>query len=317
MDRERVDAWLDGYRRAWEQADTPAVLGLFTADATYRSHPLRLAHAGHRGVADYWARVTADQRDVRVRFGDPIVDGDRVAVEWWTVMRAGGDPVTLAGCLLLTFAADGRCQALRECWNLAEALVDPPPDWGHLDLDAGGRDQADTGTGPDGAGRARPPLGRGLRGGLAGRRPRGGGRPVRPGRPLPLKALPRPTPGSRGRPGLHPGGLRHRGRPGSTLRHPVRRWRLGRGRVLVRHPGGGPAGHPRRHLVPQLQPRGPGRHRPRLLVPGGRLPPPTQGMGSLTSARTRHAATCGPRIERASPAAPARASSIGSISRPG
>jgi hypothetical protein len=132
MDRERVDAWLDGYRRAWEQADTPAVLGLFTADATYRSHPLRPAHTGRRGIADYWARATADQQDVRVRFGDPIVDGDRVAAEWWTLMRADGTPVTLVGCLLLRFAPDGRCQALRECWNLTETHVDPPPDWGRL-----------------------------------------------------------------------------------------------------------------------------------------------------------------------------------------
>jgi ketosteroid isomerase-like protein len=137
MDRERVHAWLDAYRRAWEQADTPAVLGLFRPDATYRSHPLRPAHRGHRGIADYWARATADQQDVRVRLGDPIVDGDRVAVEWWTTMTAGGAPATLAGCLLLTFAADGRCQALRECWNLAEGLVDPPADWGRLDLTAG------------------------------------------------------------------------------------------------------------------------------------------------------------------------------------
>jgi hypothetical protein len=83
MDRQRVGTWLDGYRRAWEQADSPAVLGLFTTDASYRSHPLRPAHTGHDGVAAYWDRATADQRDVRVRF-DPVVDGDRVAVEWWT-----------------------------------------------------------------------------------------------------------------------------------------------------------------------------------------------------------------------------------------
>jgi ketosteroid isomerase-like protein len=139
MDRQRVDGWLDGYRRAWEQADTPAVLGLFTTDASYRSHPLRPAHTGHDGVAAYWDRATADQQEVRVRFGDPIVDGDRVAVEFWTRMRAAGEPVTLVGCLLLTFAADGRCRALRECWNVAEALLDPPADWGHLDPDLGGR----------------------------------------------------------------------------------------------------------------------------------------------------------------------------------
>jgi ketosteroid isomerase-like protein len=140
MDQERVDAWLERYRRAWEKADTPAVLGLFTTDASYRSHPLRPAHTGHQGIGDYWTRATAGQQDVRVRFGDPIVDGDRVAAEWWTLMHADGTPVTLVGCLLLTFAPDGRCQALRECWNLTEALLDPPPDWGQLER--GGGDQA-------------------------------------------------------------------------------------------------------------------------------------------------------------------------------
>ena len=133
MERERVDDWIEAYRRAWELADTPAAVALFTTDASYRSHPLGPAHAGHDGIATYWGEVTADQRDPRVRFGDPIVDGDRVAVEWWTTMLAGGDPVTLAGCLLLAFATDGRCRALRECWNLAERLVDPPDDWGRLD----------------------------------------------------------------------------------------------------------------------------------------------------------------------------------------
>jgi ketosteroid isomerase-like protein len=138
MERERVDAWIEAYRRAWEQADTPAAVALFTPDASYRSHPLRPTHAGSDGIAAYWSEVTADQRDPRVRFGDPIVDGDRVAVEWWTTMLAGGDPVSLAGCLLLAFAADGRCRDLRECWNLTEGLVDPPPDWGRFDPAAGG-----------------------------------------------------------------------------------------------------------------------------------------------------------------------------------
>ena len=133
MDRQLVDTWIEAYRRAWEQADAAAAGSLFSDDASYRSHPLQPAHAGRDGVAAYWSEVTADQRDPRVRFGDPIVDGDRVAVEWWTTMLAGGDPITLAGCLLLAFAADGRCRDLRECWNLADRLVDPPDDWGRLD----------------------------------------------------------------------------------------------------------------------------------------------------------------------------------------
>jgi ketosteroid isomerase-like protein len=137
MERARVDAWLAGYRRAWEEADTQAVLGLFTEEASYRSHPLRPAHAGHDGIAAYWTRVTGDESGVRVRFGDPIVDGDRVAVEWWTTLHEAGRPATVAGCLLLGFAADGRCQALRECWHETGELLEPPPGWGRLDLPAG------------------------------------------------------------------------------------------------------------------------------------------------------------------------------------
>jgi hypothetical protein len=137
MEQERADAWLEAYRRAWERADAPAAVGLFSADATSRSHPLRPAHAGSDGIAAYWARATAGQRDLRVRFGDSIVDGDRVAAEWWATMTADGDPATLAGCLLLSFAADGRCQALRECWHEAEEVLDPPADWGRLGAPAG------------------------------------------------------------------------------------------------------------------------------------------------------------------------------------
>jgi hypothetical protein len=53
------------------------------------------------------------QRGVVVRMGRPVVGAERVAVEWWTTMIDPDDgEVTLPGCLLLRFAADGRCQEL-------------------------------------------------------------------------------------------------------------------------------------------------------------------------------------------------------------
>jgi SnoaL-like domain len=98
MDRERADAWLEGDRQAWEQADTPAVRSCSPSMRPTAPIPCPPSHTGHDGVAAYWTQACASQEDVRVRFGDPIVDGDRVAAEWWTVMRAGGTPLTLVGC---------------------------------------------------------------------------------------------------------------------------------------------------------------------------------------------------------------------------
>jgi hypothetical protein len=55
MDRERLDAWLDGYRLAWEQADTPAAVDLFTEDAGYRSHPNQLQVNPGQAGSRAWA----------------------------------------------------------------------------------------------------------------------------------------------------------------------------------------------------------------------------------------------------------------------
>ena len=38
--------------------------------------------------------------------------------------------ITLPGCLLLRFAADGRCQDLWEYWQVQPGRQDPPDGWG-------------------------------------------------------------------------------------------------------------------------------------------------------------------------------------------
>ena len=51
-----VTAWVEGYRTAWETADTDLVLTLFTEDASYRSNPFEEPHLGHDGIRAYWGR---------------------------------------------------------------------------------------------------------------------------------------------------------------------------------------------------------------------------------------------------------------------
>lgn len=125
-----VEEWIEEYGRAWREQDANAVVALFTEDAEYRSSPFREPHVGSDGIRAYWERATATQEDADVSTGKPIVDGNVVAVEWWTTMRDEGEEITLPGCLLLRFAPDGRCEALREYWNVEPGRHDPHPGWG-------------------------------------------------------------------------------------------------------------------------------------------------------------------------------------------
>jgi hypothetical protein len=81
-------------------------------------------------VVDYWTGVTAAQSDVSVQMGQPLVEDGRAIVEFWTTMTVEDAPVTLAGCLLLDFAPNGLCSALREYWNFADGTHRPPQGWG-------------------------------------------------------------------------------------------------------------------------------------------------------------------------------------------
>ena len=132
------DEWIAGYAQAWRDKDAEAVTKLFTEDAIYRSSPTAAAHVGSAAIAAYWRRATAGQSELDLRFGTPVVAGNRVAVEWWATLRdpewspdSPTDHATLPGCLVLIFAADGRCTELREYYNaLFGQSLPAPVGWG-------------------------------------------------------------------------------------------------------------------------------------------------------------------------------------------
>jgi ketosteroid isomerase-like protein len=96
-----VPEWIEAYARAWRERDAVAAAGLFTERAVYRSHPFREPHVGTSAIRDYWSRATERQRDLDLRFGTPVVAGNRAAVEWWAQMRSDGADVTMPGTLYL------------------------------------------------------------------------------------------------------------------------------------------------------------------------------------------------------------------------
>jgi steroid delta-isomerase len=114
-----INDWLAAYGLAWTRLDAEALAALFTEDGTSANNPHAPPHRGREAIRSYWAAEMATQQQVRVRFGSPIVAGERVAVEWWASVRDGGGSANLAGCLVLRFAPGGRCAELREYWNVA------------------------------------------------------------------------------------------------------------------------------------------------------------------------------------------------------
>jgi ketosteroid isomerase-like protein len=125
-----VQEWIEAYGEAWRRGDDAALGDLFTEDAVYRSDPFRPPRVGLDSIREYWRDVTSAQEQLDLRFGDPIVVGNRVVVEWWAAMRDDGREVTLPGCLLMRFRPGGRCQELREYWHLVGGRREPPEGWG-------------------------------------------------------------------------------------------------------------------------------------------------------------------------------------------
>ncbi|MBA3350110.1 MAG: nuclear transport factor 2 family protein [Actinobacteria bacterium] len=133
MDERSVKQWAGAYAQAWERSDPDAVVALFTTDASYRSLIFAEPHMGQEEIRAYWERATASQDEARVSMGDPLVDGRRAAVEWWTVMKEEDEGwITLPGCLLLEFEGD-RCARLSEYWHLDHAAVEPYEGWGRIE----------------------------------------------------------------------------------------------------------------------------------------------------------------------------------------
>ena len=66
-----------------------------------------------------------------MRFGEPVEEGDRAAVEWWaTLVLPDGEEQALAGCSVLRFDEQGLVVEARDYWHLEPGRREPPAGWG-------------------------------------------------------------------------------------------------------------------------------------------------------------------------------------------
>jgi len=114
--REAAERWRRTWARGWHGHDADSILALYAEGATLRSHPFRDAVA----PADYIVRTLEAEAWVDCEFLEPVVDGDRAAVEWRADTRLkDGGAEKLSGVSLLRFDADGLVVEQRDFWASA------------------------------------------------------------------------------------------------------------------------------------------------------------------------------------------------------
>ena len=126
-----VNKWVRNYSKAWLKKDAKAIASLFTEDAAYHSHPFRPVNQGRKSIQDYTLGALDVGEVYEVCFGKPVLDGSRVAVEYWATMKEKVEDVTLAGCVVLRFGKNGLCKELHDYWILQTGRIPAPLNWGH------------------------------------------------------------------------------------------------------------------------------------------------------------------------------------------
>ncbi len=122
--------WASEWARGWREHDSARIAALYAEDAVLRSAPFREPRTGPEGARAYAEWAFADEDEVKCRFGERIVSGDRAVVEYWAVIAQGSKEETLAGIAVLRFGPDGRVVEQRDYWHMEAGRREPPPEWG-------------------------------------------------------------------------------------------------------------------------------------------------------------------------------------------
>ena len=126
MTEHPAQRWARVWELAWDAGDAEAAAALYALDCVFRSAPFREPEA----PLSYVTRVFPEARAEDVRFGEPVEEGDRAAVEWWATLVEDGREITLAGLSWLRFDEGGLVSEQRDYWTQHEGRTPPPEAWG-------------------------------------------------------------------------------------------------------------------------------------------------------------------------------------------
>ena len=111
------------WEAGWPMADVDAIAALYATDAVFISHPFR----EQQPPKEYVSWAFAEQSAAECRFGVPVVDGERAAIDWWAVVTEhDGSEQSLAGTSILRFDAHGLVVEQRDAWGQVDERRELP-----------------------------------------------------------------------------------------------------------------------------------------------------------------------------------------------
>jgi hypothetical protein len=118
--------WADTLRKAWPAGEIDAFVALYSERALFRG-PF-----GDAELATEHMRRALVQGDPApsVWVGEPLVVGDRAAVEWWAIITTDGEAKSFAATAWLRFDGDGAVLEEHDYWQAAPGHREPWSDWG-------------------------------------------------------------------------------------------------------------------------------------------------------------------------------------------
>jgi uncharacterized protein (TIGR02246 family) len=117
MNMDDVEAWVEGYTRAWASNDSKDIGPLFTEDARYFTAPGREPWSGREAIVREWLGRKDEPGTWEFRFEPLAVVGDLAFVRGWTTYNDGPDYDNL---WVIQLAPDGRCSSFTEWWMETE-----------------------------------------------------------------------------------------------------------------------------------------------------------------------------------------------------
>ena len=132
VDEAGFTAWLEGYKRAWEERDPAQAAALFTDEASYREAPFDPPMIGRAAIEAYWAGAVAGQKDVQFTYEVLACRGNEGISSWHAAFTGvpGGEAIDLDGIFRCRFHDGGLVSALEEWWHIriVPSGTNPPID---------------------------------------------------------------------------------------------------------------------------------------------------------------------------------------------